>query len=188
VFVRLFAWNNSAPIGRIFIKFDIWRFFEFVEKIQLLLKSDKKNGYLREDLCIFMIISRPFRVTMRHVSDKVVEKIKTHILCSITFSRKSCRFLDNVAKYGRRKQATDDNITRLMRFLSWITNMKYLLLFHGNNCYANASHCYVIRTLPVFCMLKYTTNYTWEWFIRRQSVFYGVAVFATTGSCKPKRM
>jgi hypothetical protein len=27
------------------------------------------------------------------------------------------------------------------------TNMSYLLLFHGN-CYANASQCYVIRTLP----------------------------------------
>jgi len=27
---------------------------------------------------------------MRNVSDKVVEKVKTHSLCSITFFRKSC--------------------------------------------------------------------------------------------------
>jgi len=27
---------------------------------------------------------------------KVVEKIKTHILCSVTFSRKSCHLWDNV--------------------------------------------------------------------------------------------
>jgi len=29
---------------------------------------------------------------------KVVEKIKTHILCLLTFSRKSCRLWDNVEK------------------------------------------------------------------------------------------
>jgi len=29
---------------------------------------------------------------------KVVEKIKTHILCSITFFRKSCSLWDNVEK------------------------------------------------------------------------------------------
>jgi hypothetical protein len=30
----------------------------------------------------------------------VVEKIKTHILCSVSFSRKSYRLWDNVEKYG----------------------------------------------------------------------------------------
>ena len=39
------AWNNSAPTGRIFMKFDIWVLFEIVEKIQVSLKSDKNNGY-----------------------------------------------------------------------------------------------------------------------------------------------
>jgi len=28
----------------------------------------------------------------------VVQKIKTHILCSVTFFRKSCRLWDNVGK------------------------------------------------------------------------------------------
>jgi hypothetical protein len=42
---------------------------------------------------------------------KVVEKIKTHILCSVTFFRKSCRLWDNVGKYGTAKRATDDNTT-----------------------------------------------------------------------------
>ena len=46
--------------------------------------------------------------------------MKTHILCSITFFRKSCRLWDNVEKYGRARQATDDNITRRMRFACWI--------------------------------------------------------------------
>jgi len=38
---------------------------------------------------------------------KVVEKIKTRILCSVTFFfRKSCRLSDNVGKYGTAGQAT----------------------------------------------------------------------------------
>ena len=39
------AWKNSASTGWIFMKFDIWAFFEkCVEKIQLLWKSEH-NGY-----------------------------------------------------------------------------------------------------------------------------------------------
>jgi hypothetical protein len=30
--VRPSAWNNSAPTGRIFVKFDIWRFFETMSR------------------------------------------------------------------------------------------------------------------------------------------------------------
>jgi hypothetical protein len=39
-----------------------------------------------------------------------VEKIKTHILYSVTNFRKSCRLGDNVEKYCRTEQATDDNM------------------------------------------------------------------------------
>jgi len=41
---------------------------------------------------------------------KVVEKIKTHILCSVTVFRKSCRLWDNVEKCCRAGQDTDDNM------------------------------------------------------------------------------
>ena len=41
---------------------------------------------------------------------KVVEKIETHILCSVTFFRKSWRLWDNVEKCGRAGQVTDDNM------------------------------------------------------------------------------
>ena len=59
-----------------------------------------------------------------------VEQIKTHILCSVTFCRKSHRLWDNVGKYGRAGQATDDNIIRRMRIACWLikatnTNSKY---------------------------------------------------------------
>jgi hypothetical protein len=58
---------------------------------------------LHKDMFTSMKISRT----------KVVEKIKTHILLSIFFFRKSCPLLDNVKKYGRARQATVD---RRMRF------------------------------------------------------------------------
>jgi len=45
---------------------------------------------------------------------KVVEKIKTHILCSTTFFRKSCPLWHNVEKYCRAGQATDDNMAHGM--------------------------------------------------------------------------
>ena len=38
---------------------------------------------------------------------QVVEKIKTHILRSVTFFRKLCRLWDNVEKYGRARQPMD---------------------------------------------------------------------------------
>jgi hypothetical protein len=54
----------------------------------------------------------------------VVDKIKTHILCSVRFSRKSCHSRNNVEKYGRAKQATDDNRIGRMSFACWITKAK----------------------------------------------------------------
>jgi len=41
---------------------------------------------------------------------KVVEKIETHILGSIFFFPKTCRLWDNVEKYSRAGQVTDDNM------------------------------------------------------------------------------
>jgi len=43
------------------------------------------TGTLHEDRYIFLIMSRSFLPRMRNVSENVVEKIKTHILCSVTF-------------------------------------------------------------------------------------------------------
>ena len=41
---------------------------------------------------------------------KIIEKIKAHILFSVTFLRKSCRLWENVEKYCRAQQATDDSM------------------------------------------------------------------------------
>ena len=55
------------------------------------------------------------------ISDKVVEKIKSRIVYSITFSLKSCCLWDNVKNYVTARQATYDNVTWPMRFACWIT-------------------------------------------------------------------
>jgi hypothetical protein len=67
------AWNGWAPSERIVMKFRIWIFFfrKSVEKIQVSLKFDKSNGYLHEDLCEVLIISRVVIPRMRSVSHKI---------------------------------------------------------------------------------------------------------------------
>jgi len=50
----------------------------------------------------------------------VVEKIKTHILCSITFSEKSAVYEIMWKKYDTARQATDDTIIHRMRFARFI--------------------------------------------------------------------
>ena len=53
------AWNNSAAIGRIFMKFDIWVLFrKSAPKIQAQSKSDKNNGHFtRKPMYIYDSIS-----------------------------------------------------------------------------------------------------------------------------------
>jgi len=40
----------------------------------------------------------------------VVQEIKTHILCSVPFYENPVVLWDNVEKYSRARQATDDNM------------------------------------------------------------------------------
>jgi hypothetical protein len=80
-----------------------------------------------------MIIPRWIVLTVRHISDKALKKITTHILCPKTFVRKSCLIADNVGKYCRGKQAIDDNMIRRVRFACWIikatdTHSEYVIL------------------------------------------------------------
>jgi hypothetical protein len=67
------------------------------------------------------LTSTEFFLEWEMFQTKVVHKIKTHILCSITFSRKSCRLGDNVEKFRTARQTTDDNIIRHIRFARSIT-------------------------------------------------------------------
>ena len=68
---------------------------------------------------------------------EVVEKIKTHISCPISFfflgGGESCHLWDNVEKCGRAGQAADGNIIRRTRFACWIhkatnTHSEYVII------------------------------------------------------------
>jgi hypothetical protein len=120
--------------------YEIWHlniFRKSVEKIQVSLKSDKNNECLTcRPIHIFVSYLAQFLWDWEMFQTKVVEKIKTHILYSITFFRKSYHEWDNVeniAEPGR----TQMTIWR-MRVACWITKL------------ANAPQCYVIRTLPLW--------------------------------------
>jgi hypothetical protein len=68
-----------------------------------------------------MIISCSVLLEWEMFQTKVVKKIKTRILYSITFSQKSCGLWDNMEKSCRARQATDDIIIGRMRVACWIT-------------------------------------------------------------------
>ena len=110
---------------------------------------------------------------MRNVLDKSCRENETHFVLSFFF-RKSCCLWNNVEKCGGAREATDDNTIWRMCVLSWKRKAKnshahsprarvsppppthkreqkyvILFLFHGNNGFANAPECYVIRTCPV---------------------------------------
>ena len=154
------ALNNSAPTGRIFMKFDVGVIFEnMFEKRQVSLISDKNNGYFTEDQCTFLIIFRSFLLRPRYVSDKCCrENHNTHFVVSNSPTpRKSSRLRYNVETYFTNGQATDDNMAHAHCVLD-TKGYKYILrilLFHYNNGCTNAPQCYVILTLSV--LLVYST-------------------------------
>jgi hypothetical protein len=92
----------------------------------------------------------------------VLEKIQTHIVCSINFPLKIVKFfLDNVEICGTARQGTDDNIIRSMRIKYGITKATkthwvYVIViafFDSNNGCTNASEYYLLRKWPVLCLL-----------------------------------
>ena len=86
----------------------------------------------------------------------------THFVYSnIFFIRKSCPFRDNVKKYCRPEQATDDNTAHARYMLdtqvyehTHSEYVWYLWLIHCINVCTGAPHCYVLRTLPELFTLR----------------------------------
>jgi hypothetical protein len=90
-------------------------FQESVKKIQVSLKSDKNNGYFTwKPMYTFYHICLSLEWEM--LQRKVVEKISTHILCSITRlfpSQKLCHLRDNGEKCARARHVTNDNMVHV---------------------------------------------------------------------------
>jgi len=78
------VWNNSAPKGRIFMKFDIWVFFcHLSRKVKFHSNLTRITGTLHEGQCRFLSISCSFLLRKRNVSDKSCRIHPNTILFSI---------------------------------------------------------------------------------------------------------
>ena len=68
---RLSAWNNSAPSGWNFRKFDIWVFFESLSRIFKFHQNlTRITGTAHEDQFTLLIISRSALLRIGNASDK----------------------------------------------------------------------------------------------------------------------
>jgi hypothetical protein len=94
---------------------------------------------------------------------KIADKIKTHILCSITFYRKSCRVWDNVEICcGARETKNDDTIWRI-RVACWIIKVTRIYALaqrhtheHANRQIRNNSYCFHMATMVTRTRLNVT--------------------------------
>jgi hypothetical protein len=122
MFVRLSSWSHLAPIWRIFIKFNISVFFrKSVDKIQASLKSHKNDQYITWiSMYICDSISLNSSWNEKCFRQKLYRNKNTHSIFNNYFpeSRAVCEIMWK--KYGRARQATDDNIIRRMRISCWI--------------------------------------------------------------------
>jgi hypothetical protein len=83
-----------------------------VENTQISLKFDKNNGYFSwRPLYMLLIVFRSFFLAWEMFQIKVVEKIKTNILFSITFFSKIVLLITNVEKFCRAGQVTGNMLT-----------------------------------------------------------------------------
>jgi hypothetical protein len=139
-----FHWANFEEIWHLSL------FRKYVEKIQVLLKSDKNHVYFTWRLFTFMSISRWILFRMRNTLDKLYRENQSARFIFNNFYRKSCRLWNNVKKCDGAREATNDNKIRRMCFACWISNATGDHAHaHDKNDFANAPQYYVIRTLSV---------------------------------------
>jgi hypothetical protein len=143
LFVDGFLWNLIFQV-----------FPKSVEKIEILLNSDKNEGTLYKYIAEFFFKWEVFQII-------VVEK--TYVLYSKTFPRKSCRLWDNLEKCGGARHATANDKTRCTRFTCWITKatntlrMCILIVFLRQEWLQELA---LVRSCTYFaCSFKFTFMY-----------------------------
>ena len=119
---RLSAWKNAVPTGRIFMKSDIWGFFEnLLRKFKLHHNLTTITGTVHEDRHTFLITSRSVLLIMRNVSNSSWRgNQNTHfVLCDFFFkNRVVCEIMWESIVDRSRPQMT---IWRV-RVACWITH------------------------------------------------------------------
>jgi hypothetical protein len=120
-------------------------------KIQASLKSDKDKGYFTGDQYTFFIISLSALLRIKMFQANVVEKLETHILCSVTFVRKSYRLwiMWKIIVESGRPQMT----IWLVRNACWIPKATHIYTHTHRLC---NTHYYSTSTMVARTPLKVT--------------------------------
>jgi hypothetical protein len=155
-------------------------FFKSVEKIRFINSRQEWRVLYKQRVLHLWPLLVKFFSEWDMFSIKVVEKIKTHILCSITFFRKSWRLWDNIEKstwsqkrhkwrhnMAHRVACKISNATRAhshshahalrhphacARTHRQIRTSNTRIAFPRQQWFANAPQCYVTRILPILCL------------------------------------
>ena len=150
-----FTWNNSAPTGRIFMKFDIQAFFQNLSrKFTFHWNLTRITGSLYEAIRTFMTRSGWTLLTMRNASNKNCAANQNTFLYIYNCFLKIVPFIrwSGKIRYNRKVHRWQYGACALragyLRLQTHTQNMWYLLIFKGNNAWANAPQYHVIRTLP----------------------------------------
>jgi len=91
--VRLSEWDNSAPAGRIIVKFCFWVFLENLLSISGFIKLWQQYGIFHTNTNIHFCSYLAHFFPEWEMFQTNVENIKTHILCSTTFPPKIVPFM-----------------------------------------------------------------------------------------------
>jgi hypothetical protein len=103
-------------------------YFFFLENLLRKFKfykiwQEKRLLYMKTNINVWSYVAY-FFLEWEMFQTKVVEKIKTQFLCSVSLFRKSCRLWNNVEEYSTVGEAIDNNIIRRMLFSCQITNLR----------------------------------------------------------------
>jgi hypothetical protein len=129
----------------------------------------------------------------------VVQRIKTHILCSITYFRKSHRLWDIVEKLGRKRGATNDVTIWSIRIACWISKATCTYAHahaHAHPCpnartHTQSKKCFSTATMIRECasLLRYTyiacIVVSSLFYINHSSAHLKVSPFSSLNICTP---
>jgi len=138
--------------------FDVSVFFEnlsgqsFIETLTII------TGALREDQCIFIVICRSTLLRMINFSDKIVEKIKTPILYSITFTFLKNRTICEIIWKNIVEPDRPDMTIGCMRIVCWIpeaanTHSQYVKLIAFPMQEQFGEHATMFRYSYIVCLV-----------------------------------
>jgi hypothetical protein len=122
-----------------------------IEKIQMSSNLLRMTSTSHEDLHKFTIISRRILLRMRNIPDKSCRKNQKTRYMFIIFKEYLCILWDTVQVAIWYSACTLH--PGQLRLQTHTHNVQYLVVSHGNSCYAEAPQCYVSRTLLVLFMI-----------------------------------